>query len=85
METTADRTVKHDVVPVELKDITELREKIEYLEGKFNFLFAHVQTKTPPWPKTQFEQSPGIRRARRQLRPDDARLGLEFPPRAFQE
>jgi hypothetical protein len=80
LEMTADKQVKHEFIPVEVKEIDELRRKIDHLGTRFNFLYAHVQAKTPTWPRTQFEQSKGIYVERRQLGPGDAPLEQEPPP-----
>jgi hypothetical protein len=85
METTADRTVRHEILPVEIKEIKALYQKIEHLGARFNFLYAYVQAKTPPWSRTMFEQSSGIQRERPQLEPGDSPLESEPPPPASAE
>ncbi len=68
VETTADRQLKHDFIPIELKAIGELIEKIDELLNRFDLLFDQVIAETPPWPRTQYEQSNGILRERNQPR-----------------
>lgn len=83
METTADRAVKHEVIPITLEEIKKLYSKIDHLNTRFNFLYAHVRAKTPPWPRIQFEQSKGIVVDRHPLTPSDTPLEPEPPPRSF--
>ena len=64
METTADRTLKHIGIPVETEEIGRLVEKIETIDADFDDIYLRVLAETPLWPRTQFEQSPGIRRHR---------------------
>jgi len=80
METTADRTVKHEVIAVEIKDITTLIEKIEVVDAKFDDLYERARVDTPPWPRTQFEQSRGIRRIR--TPPTSVPSESEHPPQS---
>jgi len=80
METTADRLLKHEILPVEIQELSDLHHKIEVLGGRFSYFYAHVQEKTPPWPRTQFEQSKGIRRERVQLEPNEPLGEPDFRP-----
>jgi hypothetical protein len=64
MEATADRIVKHDLVPLEIGDIDKLHTQIGVLTVKFNGVYAQTLDETPPWPRTQYEASPGIRPSR---------------------
>jgi hypothetical protein len=64
METTADRKVKHGVFLVDIADITKLTNEIADLQRELEFLHARIVTETPPWPRTEYAQSEGIRRAR---------------------
>lgn len=72
METTADRTLKHDIVPVDTKEIVKLTEAIEKMDLKLQDLFERVRVETPPWPRTEFERSTGIRRQRRPQSPNNS-------------
>lgn len=63
MEATADRTLRMEIVPLDLEEMESLSEKIGDLHDKFLILCEEVRTNTPPWRKTEFEQSSGIRRA----------------------
>jgi hypothetical protein len=64
MEITADRTVKHEIIEVEISEIKGLATKIEHASAKFDELYERVLVETPSWPRTQYEQSEGIRRQR---------------------
>jgi hypothetical protein len=61
METTADRTITHEIIGCDTGEIDKLIEEIRRVEEKFDDLFDDVLAKTPPWPRTQYEQSKGIR------------------------
>jgi hypothetical protein len=61
MEATADRIVKHDIVPVEIDHIKKLHTEIGDLTVRFANLYRLTLNETPPWPRTQFERSEGIR------------------------
>lgn len=64
MEITADKHVKHDFVSVEVDDLNKLDDKITKLDDEFDALYERALAEIPPWPKTQFEQSDGIRAQR---------------------
>ena len=80
MEATADRTVKHGIVPVTLDDIKLLALQIDHIGAHFNFLYAHAVETTPAWPRAQFSESDGIRRKRQKRTPENTPPGLKFPP-----
>jgi hypothetical protein len=65
VEITADKHIKHDFTPTEIKEIGVLSGKIRALRDDFDRLYSRIIAEMPPWPKTQYEQSPGIRRRRR--------------------
>ena len=62
MEATADRVVKLEFVPVDLTEIQLLEAEIFDLSASFDELYSRVLAETPPWSRTQFEQSEGIGR-----------------------
>jgi hypothetical protein len=62
MGTTADRKVKHGMIAVSTKEITDLTGEIDQLTNDFEDVYQRVITETAPWPRTQYEQSKGIRR-----------------------
>jgi hypothetical protein len=64
IETTADRKLKHDFMPMDENDVTKLMTQIEGTADRFDDLFERVLAETPPWPRTQYEQSSGIHRHR---------------------
>lgn len=64
MEITADRTVKHGLFPAEIRAVTNLINEIYELDANFEDLYCRVLAETPAWPRTQYEQSQGIRRRR---------------------
>lgn len=74
VETTADRKLRHDFMAVDLPAVEKLASDIGDLSDRFDLLFDRVIAETPPWPRTQYEQSDGIRRERNQAR------GLGKPP-----
>jgi hypothetical protein len=78
METTADRVVRHAMVPLEIDEIIQLTADIDVADAQFDDLFLRVLAETPPWPRTQFEQSQGIRRQR--TPPASSRTTPENPP-----
>jgi hypothetical protein len=65
MEATADRIVKHGTFPIEVNDINQLTAEISGATAEFDKLHVRILDETPPWPRIQFEQSPGIHRQRR--------------------
>jgi hypothetical protein len=65
IETTADRKLKHEFVPVDIGAVLKLSTKIDDVAVQFEDLFDRVLSETPPWPRTQFEQSGGIQRQRK--------------------
>ena len=71
METTADRSLKHDIVPVNIKEITDLIKEIEEMDVAFEEMFDRIRADTPPWPSKEFEQSRGIRRERHPQSPSN--------------
>jgi hypothetical protein len=68
VETTADRKLKHDFVLIDLKAVQKLVTQIADVTDRLDALFDRVIVETPPWPRTQYEQSDGIRRERNQGR-----------------
>jgi hypothetical protein len=68
VETTADRKLRHDFMLVDLKVVEKLVTEIGALTDRFDSLFDQVLAETPPWPRTQYERSDGIRRQRIQER-----------------
>ena len=64
METTADRIVKHELIPMEIPAVTKLVKEIEELDANFEGLYMRALAETPSWPRTQYERSHGIRRHR---------------------
>jgi hypothetical protein len=64
LEITADRTLKHEFIAVQIDEITKLTGRIRAAQDKFDQLFDRALAETPPWPRTQFEQSGGILRNR---------------------
>jgi hypothetical protein len=64
METTADRKLRHDFVPVEIEAVTKLTEQISSIDERFEKLFGRVIAESPPWPRSQYQQSWGIQRER---------------------
>jgi hypothetical protein len=66
METTADKKIKHHFVPLEINDITNLIDKIDALQKNLERLHAMILSETPPWHRTEYEQSGGIRRQRQE-------------------
>jgi hypothetical protein len=85
METTADRTLKHDIVPVDIDEIKKLVKDIDEIEIKFEHLYDRVRADTPPWPSTEYEQSRGIRRERHPLPPSSSPAKSEPPPESSAE
>jgi hypothetical protein len=82
METTADRTIKHGLIPIRKDEIVDLTGKIDSLSARFYDLYSRVLAETPPWPRTQYERSKGIRRERRPPTPDNSPLTPEHPPQS---
>ncbi|MBR1171275.1 hypothetical protein [Bradyrhizobium liaoningense] len=68
VETTADRRIRHDFIVIDLKAVEKLVVEIEQLTDRFDDLFDRVIVETPPWPRTQYRDSAGIRRERNQAR-----------------
>jgi hypothetical protein len=68
VETTADRKLRHDFMIVDLEAVGKLATKIGDLSDRFDTLFDRVIAETPPLPRTQYEQSLGIRRERNRER-----------------
>ncbi|MCA1437752.1 hypothetical protein I6F33_33035 [Bradyrhizobium sp. BRP20] len=68
VEATADRHLKHDFMPIDLKLINKLVQDIDDAVDRFDLLFDRVIAETPPWPRTQYAQSHGIRRERNERR-----------------
>jgi hypothetical protein len=64
IETTADRTLKHEIVPIEIDELDKLTEAIDQLRSSFLQVIGRIVDETPPWPRTEYEQSEGIRRDR---------------------
>lgn len=60
IEITADKHVRHAFVGGEVKEIDELFFKLSKLIDEAESLWSRVETELPPWPRTQFDQSPGI-------------------------
>jgi hypothetical protein len=61
MEMTADKHVRHGMVDLEVDELNALRDKITARMDELDRLWTRVLAEVPPWPRTQFEQSPGIR------------------------
>ncbi|HEV2603659.1 MAG TPA: hypothetical protein VGU24_08385 [Microvirga sp.] len=57
---TADKVLKFDIEPFSVADIHELHDKITDLVRRFDDLYFQMLDELPPWPRTQYEQSPGI-------------------------
>jgi hypothetical protein len=68
VETTADRKLRHEFVLIDLEDVEKLITSIGDAGDKLDLLFDRVIAETPPWPRTQYERSEGIRRERNQGR-----------------
>jgi hypothetical protein len=81
IETTADRKLKHEFVPLDLSSIEKLHGKIDRAADQFDDLFNRVLAETAPWPRTQYEQSKGILRHRHPPKPDNAASTPEPPQR----
>jgi hypothetical protein len=64
METTADRKVKHSIVPMEIPAVVVLTNKVAKLQKDIEALHTKILDETPPWPRTEYAQSQGIRRLR---------------------
>jgi hypothetical protein len=79
IETTADRKLRHDFMPVEITDIATLADNIDTLRNDFIELMDSVVEKTPAWPRTEYEQSEGIRprHSRSKTPPSEPELPLE--------
>lgn len=80
METTADRKVRHGLIPVETKEIEELSLAIDQINNAFVALYERAVAEAPPWPRTQYAQSPGIRRSRLGPGSDSSKPGHQPPP-----
>jgi hypothetical protein len=61
MEITADKHVKQHFSDIEVKELSNFLKKIGALQGAFATLYERAQVELPPWPRTQYEQSEGIR------------------------
>ncbi|UPT95166.1 hypothetical protein J4G48_0039020 [Bradyrhizobium barranii subsp. apii] len=68
VETAADRRIRHDFIVIDLKAVEKLVVEIEQLTDRFDNLFDRAIVETPPWPRTQYSGSAGIRRERNQAR-----------------
>jgi hypothetical protein len=66
LETTADRKIRHDILPAEITALDRLSGKISDLQKDIDGLHARIVTEIPPWPRTEYAQSPGIRRQRQE-------------------
>jgi len=62
METTADRKVKHGMIAVGTEEITTLTGEMDQLTNDFENIYQRILAETAPWPRTQYQQSKGIRR-----------------------
>jgi hypothetical protein len=80
METTADRTVRHGMIPVSVDEISGLTGQIIAITEEFDALYEQVLADTPPWPRIQFERSVGIHRQR--SGPESSRPLPEPPPQS---
>jgi hypothetical protein len=60
LEATADRRVVHQMMPAALDELKTLATDIEKAMEAFDHLYAKASAAIPPWPKKQFEESPGI-------------------------
>lgn len=81
LELTADKKLKHEAVPAETKAIEALIEKIEKLDARFDGLYSRVIAETPPWSRTQYERSRGIRR--HLSKPDGSQTAPDSPPLSY--
>ena len=57
----ADKKLKFESVATEASEINDLTDKIMAATNEFHRLHTRILTELPPWPRTQFEQSLGIR------------------------
>jgi hypothetical protein len=82
LEATADRTLKYGFVPISAAEIAKVSDKILAAIDNFDRLYLETVAVTPPWPRTQFEQSAGIARPR--SGPDKSAEVRPHPPEPFQ-
>jgi hypothetical protein len=85
IETTADRKLKHDFVPLDMQAIADLTMRIDTASEELDSLLRRVVSETPAWPRTQYGQSPGIRREMRYIKLDNSPSILEHPQRPSSE
>jgi hypothetical protein len=78
MEMTADKHVRHGMVDLEVDELNALRDKITARMDELDRLWTRVLAEVPSWPRTQFEQSPGIRLHNTDR--DVGATGLSQPP-----
>jgi hypothetical protein len=68
VEITADRKLRHDFVPIDLKAVGILINQIDAAGDRLDTLFDRVIAETPPWPRKQYARSHGIHRERNRHR-----------------
>jgi hypothetical protein len=61
VEITANRILRFEFINEEVEKINQLASEIMVATGRFADLYARAVDESPPWPRTQFSQSPGIR------------------------
>ena len=83
LEATADKHVRYDFIDTEVEELTKLIEDINEVDDAFDDLYLRAVAELPPWPRTQFSQSDGIR-LRRTSRKTDA-TGPTPPPQSSGE
>lgn len=60
MESTADKSIRHDFMDAEIDELNQLATDIETVDDEFDQLYLRAVAELPEWPRTQFEQSTGI-------------------------
>jgi hypothetical protein len=68
MESTADKSIRHGFMNAEINDLNQLATDIETVDHEFDQLYLRAVAELPAWPRTQFEESTGIRVGRAKTR-----------------
>jgi hypothetical protein len=80
---TADRELQFGFQPTSVEQLTTLFLEIQEAIIRFDDLYKSARAELPPWPRTQYEQSPGIHAS--PLAQDSASQEPPPPPEPSQE
>lgn len=64
LNVTAERKIDYSWHHVELQELMDFFEEVELIYARFMDLWERILSELPSWPRTQYEQSPGIRHHR---------------------